>query len=161
MQMWTKKGGVVVCFVAGIVSMFRGKFVGKHHGHDGGPCHAYTHTQEYADAHVMNQYGKWKIMDSNDPLVATLPWPRIVDLSPGKFKIGSTVFGSFEMDSSSNDPCLVKMCMYNMRFLKKTYKIVPIHTDRMALFGTGSRASIYYYLERVKDRRHDGQSSYA
>lgn len=143
MNMWTKKGGVVVCFVAGIVSMFRGKVfhqVSRDHGNG------------VSDAHAMNQYGKWKIVDSNDPLVATLPYPRIVDISPGKFKIGSTVFGSFDMDASS---CLVYMCLYNMRFLKKTYKIVPIHTDRMALFGTGSHKSIYYYLERANKLFHE------
>lgn len=154
MKMWTKKGGVVVCFVAGIVSsMFRGKFF--HHQASSSSSSSSSQDQDYGNgachAHAMNQYGKWKIMDSNDPLVATLPCPRIVDLSPGKFNIGSTVFGSFEMDSSSKDPCIVYMCLYNMRFLKKTYKIVPIHTNRMALFGTGPRASIYYYLERVKD----------
>lgn len=141
--MWTKKGGVVMCFVAGIVSMFRGKF--SH------PTSLSTSSSYYHASHAMNQYGRWKIVDSNDPLVATLSCPRIVDISPGKFQIGKTIFGSFEMDPSSKDPCIVNMCMYNMRFLKKTYKIVPIHMDRMALFGTGSRSSIYYYLERVKD----------
>ena len=132
---------MVDCFVAGMVSVFRGKLCSFSQSSAASAASA-----ALQGVCAMNQYGKWRIVESNDPLVASLPEPRIVDLSPGKFKIGSTVFGSFQMDMAR--PGTVSMKLYNIGFLKKTYTLVPIHTNRMALFGTGSQESIFYYLER-------------
>jgi hypothetical protein len=91
-------------------------------------------------------------VQSNDPLVQTLAHPRVVDITPGKFRIGAVVFGSFELvvvDASPKSGMHVAMSMYNLRLLRRTYKIVPMNTDRMALFGTGRRNDIFYVLQRL------------
>lgn len=151
-MMWPKKSAVF-CFVAGILSVFQGKirsfsFSPLQHLSRHGTCEA---------AHVMNQYGSWKILQSNDPLVSTLPSPCIVELSPGKFKIGNTVFGSFQFETNppyDKGGIYVSMSMFNIGILKKVYNLVPMNTDRMALFGTGSRAKTYYLLERLRHDEH-------
>lgn len=104
-------------------------------------------------APAMNQYGRWEIVQSNDPLVQGLPPPRIVDIAPGRFSIPNKVFGGFRFEPSpspEDNRVYVSMTMFNMRIFKKTYLLVPMDPDRMALFGTGSAKDIYYILERFR-----------
>ena len=102
-----------------------------------------------ASATAMNQNGRWEVIDSNDPLVNRLAHPRIVEILPSSFRIGKNIFGSFKIEPSPPSGGIhVSMTMYGIRWLKKIYVLEPLEVDRMALFGTGSRASTYYILRR-------------
>lgn len=99
----------------------------------------------------MNQNGRWTIVQSNDPLVKGMPQPRIVDISPGKFSIAAKtkIFGGFRFEPGRKDGIYVSMTPFNIPLLKQVYHLVPLDPDRIALFGTGARATRYYLLERV------------
>lgn len=104
-----------------------------------------------AQSHAMNQYGKWEIMESNDPLVGHLPRPRIVEIRPGGFRIGKHIFGAFRLEPSS--PNVFSMTMYNIPWLKRYYTLEPLTPDRMTLLSiTGSSSpndkETFYVLHR-------------
>lgn len=95
----------------------------------------------------MNQYGRWSIVHSNDPKVRLLPPPVIVEISPGSFRIGGAVHGSFHVDTTQKG-VYVSMSPFSLPMLRETYNVVPLDPERMALFGTGRHQSRYYILER-------------
>lgn len=155
------KKSAFVCIMAGIFTLLHGKIRTCYHHHVGKST---SSPFVAARAHAMNHYGSWEVVQSNDPLVQQLPKPRIVVITPGKFRIGRNVFGGFRVESppsssSSSPDCseaggggiLVSMTMYNIGFLKKMYSLVPMDPDRMALFGTGSHKSIFYILQRLNN----------
>lgn len=151
------KKGAFVCLMAGICTLLHGKIR---------TCFPHSPPPFVARSHVMNHYGNWEVVQSNDPLVQQLPTPCIVEITPGKFRIGRKVFGGFRLESVSPSDCsseavlgggiLVSMTMYNIGFLKKMYSLVPMDPDRMALFGTGSHKSIYYILQRIHPANNEG-----
>lgn len=116
-------------------------------------------SQSVAGARAFQQYGHWEILQSNDPLVDSLAPPRIVQITPGKFRIGALVFGSFEFvhEDDGSTPAAsgvhVQMSLYNLRMLRRVYRVVPTGTDRMAFFGADhDNHDIMYLLQRVKGK---------
>lgn len=107
----------------------------------------YKHGQSSSPATTPN--GIWEVMESNDPLVDRLSHPRLVEIRAGRFHIGRAIFGTFAVEPSlPSEGIRVSMTMYGVRWLKKVYTLEPMGRDRIALRGTGSRASVYYHLRR-------------
>jgi hypothetical protein len=112
----------------------------------------YTHGKTSSPA--MTHDGVWEVMESNDPLVDRLSHPRLVEIRPGRFRIGKAIFGTFAVEPSlPSEGIRVSMSMYGVRWLKKVYILEPLDVNRIALRGTGSRASVYYLLRRRKRDR--------
>lgn len=102
-----------------------------------------------AQEQVMNQYGDWRIVQTNDGLARGLPEPRIVTISPGKFKLGKLVHGKFQLESRNEPGVFVSMSLFNLGFMKRTYQMCPMtDSSYMMLLGTGSQEGIYYMLHR-------------
>lgn len=120
-------------------------------------CNHAGYTKAFSHIRVsnpaVNQFGRWEIAESNDPLVATLPSPRIVDIYPGGFRIGKAIFGGFDMEPSpaACGGIFVSMTLFHLKWMRRTYALDAVHPDRIALFGTGRHASTYYILRRWPD----------
>ena len=109
---------------------------------------SYKHGQPFSTTSTTPN-GIWEVMESNDPLVDRLSHPRLVEIRPGRFRIGKAIFGNFAVEPSlPSEGIRVSMTMYGVRWLKKVYILEPLGADRIALRGTGSRASVYYHLRR-------------
>lgn len=139
----------VLCVVTGFLTLFQ-----KHRRNMDrqGVCMA---AEQRALPLAMNHHGQWEIVQSNDALVKRIPPPRLVNIAPGKFTISANIFGGFQMEpssSKSDSRIYVSMTPFHLPLLKQLYSIVPLDPDRIAIFGTGARASTYYILERVKRR---------
>lgn len=107
-----------------------------------------------------NQYGKWLIVQSNDPKVKLLTPPVVLVITPGSFEIPGKVKGSFEFEpkiSKQNNGVYFSMSPFSLPFMKQTYNIVPLDPNKLALYGTGRHAARYYLLERYRDRDHGGK----
>lgn len=108
----------------------------------------YKHAQPFSTTSTTPN-GIWEVMESNDPLVDRLSHPRLVEIGQGRFNIGKAIFGKFAIEPSlPSEGIRVSMTMYGVKWLKKVYILEPLGVDRIALRGTGSRASVYYHLRR-------------
>jgi len=112
-----------------------------------------SHPTHGARALAFQQYGRWEIVQSNDPLVASVPSPRIVHIAPGQFHIGTRIWGTFVLvDTPPTSGVHVAMDLYNLRMFRRTFKVELTDADRMALFGTGKDKGILYRMERLEEQ---------
>ena len=115
---------------------------------------------------AMNHFGKWRVVQSNDPLVERLPPPRVVTIEPGRFEVAGraakAIFGGFRVEPAhayrDAPGVVVSMAMWNVGLFRKLYTIVPLDPYRMCLseYRRGQDPSptgkgVYYLLERYTE----------
>lgn len=100
---------------------------------------------------VFRHYGRWKIIETNDPILSYYKEPVVVQVHPkGNFHVLGTphvrVWGSFQLLDQDHG-FAVDMAMWNMTILRKRYFILPLDPTHVHL-SPELRPTRYYILEK-------------